>query len=273
MTAYDDGVVATLAPVAWLAPDSANDRFEDLSGNGWHAAKGAGTATYAATGPTVNGEEQPAAQTDGSLYYTTSASIDQASIANGVCQALWVLLSGASSAAADIFTRQAGSSDRALNIRHASNGQPLANAYTAGGTLIGSAAGADIDDAFHLVIGWWEPSDQSAYVQVDDGTPVSAVTAAANIDDSVATGLALFGLSNGTSLVRSGSRIARAGYWPRVLTSDERALLLSGEFTPPQVAHPVSDVTATSWATSPLWSKIDDDPASPDGVVITATAA
>jgi hypothetical protein len=40
-----------------------------------------------------------------------------------------------------------------------------------------------------------------------------------------------------------------------------------------QIVYPDADVTTTGWTTTPLWSKIDDDPASPDGTVISATAS
>jgi hypothetical protein len=36
---------------------------------------------------------------------------------------------------------------------------------------------------------------------------------------------------------------------------------------------PTDDITTTGWTTTPLWSKIDEDPASPDGTIITATAS
>lgn len=39
---------------------------------------------------------------------------------------------------------------------------------------------------------------------------------------------------------------------------------------PPQIIRPDADVVATSWATAPLWSKVEEETA--DGVVITATA-
>lgn len=36
---------------------------------------------------------------------------------------------------------------------------------------------------------------------------------------------------------------------------------------------PTDDVTTTGWTSTPLYSRIDDDPDSPDGTVITATAS
>jgi hypothetical protein len=36
---------------------------------------------------------------------------------------------------------------------------------------------------------------------------------------------------------------------------------------------PTDDITTTGWTTTPLWSKIDEDPASPDATIITATAS
>jgi len=36
---------------------------------------------------------------------------------------------------------------------------------------------------------------------------------------------------------------------------------------------PTDDVTTTGWTSTPLWSKVDDDPDSPDATVITATAS
>jgi hypothetical protein len=40
---------------------------------------------------------------------------------------------------------------------------------------------------------------------------------------------------------------------------------------PPQTVRPDADIVTTGWATAPLWSKIEET--SPDGTVITATAA
>ena len=31
--------------------------------------------------------------------------------------------------------------------------------------------------------------------------------------------------------------------------------------------------TTTGWATAPLWSKVDDDPDSPDATTVTGTAS
>jgi hypothetical protein len=45
---------------------------------------------------------------------------------------------------------------------------------------------------------------------------------------------------------------------------------LAGDLTH---AMPSDDVTTTGWSSTPLWSKIDDDPDSPDATVITATAS
>ena len=36
---------------------------------------------------------------------------------------------------------------------------------------------------------------------------------------------------------------------------------------------PTDDVTTTGWTSTPLWSKVDDDPDSPDATVISATAS
>ena len=36
-------------------------------------------------------------------------------------------------------------------------------------------------------------------------------------------------------------------------------------------ARPISDVATTGWSTTPLWSKVDDDPDSPDGTVVSAS--
>lgn len=46
------------------------------------------------------------------------------------------------------------------------------------------------------------------------------------------------------------------------------------EFTIPVVnVYPDADTTTTGWTSTPLWSKVDEDPASPDGTTITATSA
>ena len=42
---------------------------------------------------------------------------------------------------------------------------------------------------------------------------------------------------------------------------------------PLYAVSPTDDVTTTGWTSTPLWSKIDDDPDSPDATVITATAS
>lgn len=42
---------------------------------------------------------------------------------------------------------------------------------------------------------------------------------------------------------------------------------------PTVAVAPTADIDATGWSTAPMWSKIDEDEGSPDGVVITATAS
>jgi hypothetical protein len=36
-------------------------------------------------------------------------------------------------------------------------------------------------------------------------------------------------------------------------------------------ARPISDVATTGWSSTPLWSKVDDDPDDPDGTVVSAS--
>ena len=50
-------------------------------------------------------------------------------------------------------------------------------------------------------------------------------------------------------------------------------LVAAGEAVPVYDIAPTDDITTTGWTSTPLWSKIDDDPAAPDATVITATAA
>jgi hypothetical protein len=42
---------------------------------------------------------------------------------------------------------------------------------------------------------------------------------------------------------------------------------------PVHAVSPTDDVTTTGWTSTPLWSKVDDDPDSPDATVITGTAS
>lgn len=58
-------------------------------------------------------------------------------------------------------------------------------------------------------------------------------------------------------------------------TSEDVAMiaLAISEVLTLQTVSPDADVTTTGWTTTPLWSKIDEDPASPDGTIITATAS
>ena len=48
--------------------------------------------------------------------------------------------------------------------------------------------------------------------------------------------------------------------------------VIPADTTTYQEIHPDADTAAGSWASTPLWSKIDEDTASPDGTVITDTA-
>ena len=55
-------------------------------------------------------------------------------------------------------------------------------------------------------------------------------------------------------------------------TNDARLTITHAPDTSYAVS-PTDDVTTSGWATAPLWSKVDEDPGSPDAVVITGTAS
>ena len=55
-------------------------------------------------------------------------------------------------------------------------------------------------------------------------------------------------------------------------TNDARLTITHEAAAAGHAVSPTDDITTTGWATAPLWSKVDEDPASPDGTVITATA-
>jgi hypothetical protein len=271
MTAYDDGVLS-LEPTAYWPCDEASGNLTDDTGNGW-TFTASGTPTYQASGPTIDGVAQSAVQTNGTAFFTTSASFPNPTIANGRTVGVWVFLPSTSSAAADIFARSATNQNE-FRVRHASNGQAISPFYQSdGATSIANPSGADIDgDAWHLVIGWWDPADDDVYIQVDSDTPVSGAGTTDIKTDSTAA-LGLMAIASGGSSLRSGSRVAKAMVFDRVLTSTERTQLFNGQFFTYQYIKPDADTTTTGWSSTPLWSKIDEDPASPDGTVVTATAS
>lgn len=55
-------------------------------------------------------------------------------------------------------------------------------------------------------------------------------------------------------------------------TNDARLTITHAPSVTFTYAKPDSDITTTGWATAPLWSKVDDDPDTPDGTVITGTS-
>jgi hypothetical protein len=274
VTAYDDGVLALLGDAldGFWPCDEASGNLTDDSGGGW-TFTATGSSTYQASGPTIDGVAQHAVQFSGTSYFSTSGSFPTASAANGRCEAVWVFLPSTSSAAADILTRSATNQNE-FRIRHDSSGGAIAPHYQSdGATVIANPGGADIDGgAWHLVIGWWDPADDDVYVQVDNATPVSAL-GTTDIKTDSTVGLGLGATASGGAALRSGSRVSNAMLFNRVLTADERTALFTGAFTVFHIVSPTDDITTTGWTSTPLWSKVDEDPASPDGTVIQATAA
>jgi len=62
------------------------------------------------------------------------------------------------------------------------------------------------------------------------------------------------------------------GYDNSGATNDARLTITHAASVTYTYAKPDGDITTTGWTSTPLWSKVDDDPASPDATVITATA-
>ena len=229
---YDEDVVAMLGAslLGYWACDEANGTLTDGTGNGWTMTLAAGSPTYQVSGPTIASVAQSAVQTDGAAYYTTSSSFTQASAVNGISVFAWVYLPGTTSAGAYFVARQASGTDVIAILRHASDGTGQMNYYTTGGTLIGAATQTDLDgDAWHLMVGWWDPADQDVRLSVDDAAAASAV-GAANIDESVAAGWSLFATASGGSLLRSGSRLSKVGIVDGLLTAGQRTSLYTGSF-------------------------------------------
>jgi hypothetical protein len=229
VSTYSDNVLGVLDPVAIWPTGEASGNLADAGGGGW-TFTASGSITYLASGPTVNGESLPAVQFDGTSFFSASGSFPGPSVSTGRTEAVWVLLPSTSSAAADIFARSATNQNE-FRIRHASNGQVIAPHYQAdGATAIANPSGADIDgDAWHLVIGWWDPADQDVYVQVDADTPVSAA-GTTDLKTNSTAGLGLGAIASGGSALRSGSRVSTPMVFDRVLTSDERSQLFTGLF-------------------------------------------
>jgi len=273
MSAYDDGVLAMFGAdlVAYWPADDASGSLIDAK-NAWDAAA-TGTSTYQAAGPTIDGVAQLAVQFSGTSYFTTSGSLDPASDTTGRSVFAWVYLPSTTAAVGRFLARDATNNGE-MSLRHTSTGgAELAILGADGATLVSEAGGSDLDGGvWHLVIGWWDPADADARIQVDAETVVvGAGTAVINNDSTAVYGIGAS--SGGSGPLRSGSRMCKAGILDRVITAEERALLLSGVFTTPQIVKPDGDMTTTGWTTTPLWSKVDDDPAAPDGTTITATSA
>ena len=56
-------------------------------------------------------------------------------------------------------------------------------------------------------------------------------------------------------------------------TNDARLTITHAASVTLTYAKPDSDISASGWATAPLWSKVDDPPDTPDATVVTGTAS
>lgn len=105
-------------------------------------------------------------------------------------------------------------------------GQPtfaLSDDGTGGGTTILALGSAPAADAWHLCVAWRDTASNLIYLQVDNGTPVSAAfSGAATVHNGTVD---LYALSLNASLYGSALRADSAAIWSRMLTTDERTHL------------------------------------------------
>ena len=92
------------------------------------------------------------------------------------------------------------------------------------GDSIKALWGAQLNlDTWYFIVGWWDPADGKAYIQVNNGTPVASAGTGTVITDGTAT-ITIGALGDGSTYKYDG-RMQSVGYWNRVLTSDERTWL------------------------------------------------
>jgi hypothetical protein len=99
-----------------------------------------------------------------------------------------------------------------------------------------------------------------------DNTFTSEVAALASINGS---GNTMWMLASHEHVIESPS-IANEYVTIRGSSSGARLTIVHGTL---HAVSPDADTTTTGWTSTPLWSRIDEDPASPDGTVISATAS
>lgn len=269
MTDYDTGVIAT-SPQVYLACDDASGTLQDGTTNNRDATATGGTATYQATGPTINGVAQSAVQFPGNGGFTISSFPANSGGARSV--SAWIYLPD-SSVRAEFISRQQ-TNEHEWAFYHGGGGSGWFEYFDNTNVLEGTALwDPALDNAtwFNLIATY---SNTDHLCKIYKNGTLSTDAKTDGTEDICSNSTAPVGIGHtgqGANFLISGARLAKVAIWDRRITDAEIASLATGVFSTPQTARPDADVSTTGWSTAPLFSKINESSA--DGTVITATAS
>ena len=91
-------------------------------------------------------------------------------------------------------------------------------------TLDADVFGAPAIDTWYFVVAWHDATANTLNIQVNNGTPDSVAHTTGVFDNTAPFMLG----QNGNGAGYHDGRVAEVGFWKRILTSDERALLAKG---------------------------------------------
>lgn len=263
MTAYDDGVLALASPpdYFWPADDASGDLAEASGGTA--LTTNTDPDTYQDTGPTINGEAQSCVTgTAMDLQAVGTSAVDNS--ISSFMVAGWFKTSTDNQY---VMGRKGQGDDGGwVSYIDASPETFLLVYNDNAGTTYGSAGDATdySDGSWHFFCGWVDASG-NVHVQIDGGTVYDDNSPSGSYGNDPTEDFEFGASLNGS--------LCKIMWWLSDPGDDVRSAIYSGVFATLHAVSPTDDVTTTGWSSTPLWSKIDEDPDSPDGTVITATAS
>jgi hypothetical protein len=275
MTAFTDAVIAT-SPTAWWRHNDASGNLSDSSGNARTVTAGGSGLSYSQAG--LDGSTSILYA--GAGYFTLAdaswmnPNLADFSLMFGLKRSgAWpsgeeqIIGHDGQGYDGTWFARLRGGTadDISVGIQDFTSGtEYIAN--------LSSGVGLS-DAAIHLCFVTWDRNG-NAVLYVDSNTPQESIDVSSTSAYVIDRARSLFiGARDTTPTYALNATLCELGWWNGTLLSTTQIGDIVAALTTTQRLNPDADVTTTGWTTTPLWSKIDEDPASPDGTVISATAS
>lgn len=224
---YDTGVLST-SPQVFLPCNDASGTLQDATANN-RDATATGSATYLASGPTINGVSHSAVQMSGTSYFTISSFPSNSGGARSVMA--WIYLPD-SSARGDFITRLQ-TNENEWAFYHGSGGSGWFEYFDSANVLEGTALwDPAVDNAtWFCLIATYSNSDHLCKIY-KNGT-LSADAKTDGVDNICSDSTAPVGIGHtgqGANPLISGARLAKLAIWDRRISDSEIASLSTGVF-------------------------------------------